>query len=131
MSIGLLVSAASYLLIGPIPLLQPLLGPQMYWLVWVALGGVGIGAGMTFVPSLPALLHASRTLVRAATLQRLCIAGASCLFHLPHCIMILTGYTASHPCEASASGSRKQGLMLCAPWSEALHRTHLSSMHAP
>ncbi|KAK9905881.1 hypothetical protein WJX75_008082 [Coccomyxa subellipsoidea] len=62
MSIGLLISAASYLLIGPIPLLQPLLGPQMYWLVWVALGGVGIGAGMTFVPSLPALLHAARTL---------------------------------------------------------------------
>lgn len=35
----------------------------MYWLVWIALGGVGIGAGMTFVPSLPALLHASHTLV--------------------------------------------------------------------
>ncbi len=64
MSIGLLISAASYLLIGPIPLLHPLLGPQMYWLVWVALGGVGIGAGMTFVPSLPALLHAAHTLVR-------------------------------------------------------------------
>lgn len=63
MSIGLLISAASYLLIGPIPLLRPLLGPQMYWLVWVALGGVGIGAGMTFVPSLPALLHAAHTLV--------------------------------------------------------------------
>ena len=44
-------------------LLQPLLGSQMYWLVWVALAGVGIGAGMTFVPSLPALLHATRTLV--------------------------------------------------------------------
>ena len=44
-------------------LLQPLLGAQMYWLVWVALAGVGIGAGMTFVPSLPALLHATRTLV--------------------------------------------------------------------
>lgn len=43
---------------------QPLLGSQMYWLVWVALAGVGIGAGMTFVPSLPALLHATRTLVR-------------------------------------------------------------------
>ncbi|CAL8472291.1 g11833 [Coccomyxa elongata] len=62
MSIGLLISAASYLLIGPIPLLRPLLGQQMYWLVWVALGGVGIGAGMTFVPSLPALLHAAHTL---------------------------------------------------------------------
>ena len=44
-------------------MLQQLLGPQMYWLVWVALAGVGIGAGMTFVPSLPALLHATRTLV--------------------------------------------------------------------
>ena len=43
---------------------QPVLGSQMYWLVWVALAGVGIGAGMTFVPSLPALLHATRTLVR-------------------------------------------------------------------
>ncbi len=36
----------------------------MYWLVWLALAGVGIGAGMTFVPSLPALLHATRTLVQ-------------------------------------------------------------------
>ncbi len=66
MSIGLLISAASYLLIGPIPLLRPLLGQHMYWLVWVALGGVGIGAGMTFVPSLPALLHAAHTLVNIA-----------------------------------------------------------------
>ena len=42
---------------------QGVLGSQMYWLVWVALAGVGIGAGMTFVPSLPALMHATRTLV--------------------------------------------------------------------
>ena len=46
---------------------QPVLGSQMYWLVWVALAGVGIGAGMTFVPSLPALMHATRTLVGSAS----------------------------------------------------------------
>ena len=46
---------------------QGVLGSQMYWLVWVALAGVGIGAGMTFVPSLPALMHATRTLVGSAS----------------------------------------------------------------
>jgi hypothetical protein len=66
MALGLFLSAAAYLLIGPVPILRPLLASQMHWLVWVALGLVGIGAGMTFVPSLPALLHATRTLVRRA-----------------------------------------------------------------
>ena len=47
--------------------MQGVLGFQMYWLVWVALAGVGIGAGMTFVPSLPALMHATRTLVGSAS----------------------------------------------------------------
>jgi hypothetical protein len=63
MALGLFLSAAAYLLIGPIPLLRPLLGAHMWWLVWVAMSLVGVGAGMTFVPSLPALLHAARTLV--------------------------------------------------------------------
>lgn len=68
MSIGLVLSAVSYLLVGPIPVLAPLLGPHMSWVAWLALGGVGIGAGMTFVPSLPALLHAARTLVTSLLL---------------------------------------------------------------
>jgi hypothetical protein len=64
-------------------LLQPVLGPHMPWLVWVALAGVGIGAGMTFVPSLPALLHATRTLVRmsvtpqAGQLMMTLVSGSS------------------------------------------------------
>jgi MFS family permease len=70
MAIGLFLSAVSYLLVGPVPILAPLLGPHMSWVVWVALGGVGIGAGMTFVPSLPALLHATRTLVRRHSIPR-------------------------------------------------------------
>ena len=54
---GLFLMAVGYTLLGPAPPLQALLGPMhQEWLIWVSLSIVGVGAGMAFVPLLPAML---------------------------------------------------------------------------
>ncbi len=55
---GLMLMAVGYLLLGPAPPLQTLLlgGGRAPWLIWVSLSVAGIGAGMAFVPLLPAML---------------------------------------------------------------------------
>jgi len=59
-----------YIPFDPLPLFHPkpslhlVSGFKIFYLVWVAVPGAGIAVGMAFVPSLPALLHATRTLVR-------------------------------------------------------------------
>lgn len=55
---GLVLMAVGYLLLGPAPPLQTLLldGGRPPWLIWVSLSVAGIGAGMAFVPLLPAML---------------------------------------------------------------------------
>lgn len=55
---GFVLMAIAYIMLGPAPPLQPLLGPLFgSWLIWASLGLVGLGAGMAFVPLLPALLE--------------------------------------------------------------------------
>ena len=55
--VGLFLMAVGYMLLGPAPPLQALLGPMhQAWLIWVSLSIVGVGAGMAFVPLLPAML---------------------------------------------------------------------------
>lgn len=54
---GLILMAVGYVLLGPAPPLQALLGPMhQAWLIWVSLSITGVGAGMAFVPLLPAML---------------------------------------------------------------------------
>jgi len=55
--IGLALMALGYWLLGPAPPLQALLGSlHRPWLIWVSLSVVGVGAGMYYRNSLPALL---------------------------------------------------------------------------
>ena len=83
MSIGLLISAASYLLIGPIPLLQPLLGPQVHqcavflhllhrtWLPWLEGGGITIDTVSTAILRLPWIPgESNKGSILAACVQR-------------------------------------------------------------
>ncbi len=54
---GLVLMAIGYWLLGPAPPLLAVLGSlHQPWLVWVSLGVAGVGAGMAFVPLLPAML---------------------------------------------------------------------------
>ena len=54
---GLVLMAVGYCLLGPAPPLLALIGSlHQPWLVWVSLGVAGVGAGMAFVPLLPAML---------------------------------------------------------------------------
>jgi hypothetical protein len=56
---GLLVSAAGFLLVGPIPLLARLMSNQSRRpVLWASLVTIGIGSGANFVPVLPAVLEA-------------------------------------------------------------------------
>ncbi len=56
--VGFVLMAVAYITLGPAPPLQPLLGPLFgSWLIWASLSLVGLGAGMAFVPLLPALLN--------------------------------------------------------------------------
>ncbi|CAL8472021.1 g11563 [Coccomyxa elongata] len=55
---GFVFMAVGYVLLGPAPPLQALLGRVFgSWLIWVSLSFIGLGAGMAFVPLLPALLN--------------------------------------------------------------------------
>ena len=54
---GLVLMAIGYWLLGPAPPLLAVLGSlHQPWLVWVSLSVAGVGAGMAFVPLLPAML---------------------------------------------------------------------------
>ena len=55
---GLVLMGAGYILLGPVPPLQRALHlGAAPWLVWASLGLAGAGAGMAFVPLLPAMLN--------------------------------------------------------------------------
>ena len=67
---GLVLMALGYCLLGPAPPLLALVGSlHQPWLVWVSLGVAGVGAGMAFVPLLPAMLT-SLAAVRAPVAPR-------------------------------------------------------------
>jgi hypothetical protein len=54
---GLVLLALAFVFLGPAPFLRPLLGALFGpWLIWVSLSVAGMGAGMAFVPLLPAIL---------------------------------------------------------------------------
>lgn len=56
--VGFLLMAIAYVCLGPAPPLEPLLGPMLGpWLIWTSLSLAGLGAGMAFVPLLPAMLQ--------------------------------------------------------------------------
>ena len=80
---GLVLMAVGYLLLGPAPPLQTLLlgGGRPPWLIWVSLSVAGIGAGMAFVPLLPAML----TSLAAVCHQKLRSALSRNMPSLPLC----------------------------------------------
>jgi MFS family permease len=71
MSVGLAVTGASYLLLGPAPFLP--LDPGGVWPVFTALVVLGLGSAMAFTPTLPAIYEAAQELVRS------CIRASACL----------------------------------------------------
>ena len=76
---GLFLMAVGYMLLGPAPPLHALLGPMhQAWLIWVSLSIVGVGAGMAFVPLLPAMLTSLAAVSASAWARLLSILLSSC-----------------------------------------------------
>eukprot|EP00742_Colponemidia_sp_Colp-10_P008901 GILJ01009672.1.p1 GENE.GILJ01009672.1~~GILJ01009672.1.p1 ORF type:complete len:375 (+),score=49.46 GILJ01009672.1:525-1649(+) len=65
MVVGLFVSALSYMLLGPSPLLPFI--PKTLWLVCIALGVMGLGCCIVFVPAMPHMTQATTHLGPAAS----------------------------------------------------------------
>ncbi len=76
---GFVFMAVGYVLLGPAPPLQALLGRVFgSWLIWVSLSFIGLGAGMAFVPLLPALLNGLADVRCSPPLCSCCCRPAAC-----------------------------------------------------